>query len=303
MQTVSSHEYHDSRWLAQFLQSMQRRLWLVHGLKLGVTFSVALLLWGFLLALWPLLPLHWIGWWGGIGLATFLIGRGAVHFYSVLSPSQISPGIQEQDLFAPALGLLFLIFCFVPSPQNTLFLYWWGGVLLSLIYFAKKVLLLNRQTQKEEIARQVEMLSSDAKGYLTALELADSLPDLDQNPYYSPDLASARIEEVRESMNQLDPVSLVPKDQLESRKRWLLVFSALFFSLLIIFPHQSIHKIRTLLFPPSHAAFFQKKHETRDIVIGDLSLTYQFPSYTQRANRIITTAMVILRPSKEPLFI
>lgn len=275
--------------LESFLQGTRRRFLFLSTMAALSTAVSVILLWSFLLLLWPYLPRE-TGtlFWAALAVPVGFLARGLWRVMKAYQDEWKSWREQRASIGRTlGLGLLLLAMLFLPSPASKLvYAYWWVGTGLALLYLVWSFIQISRQIQAISMADQVEEWSPTAKGYLTALELARSLNKEDQNQGFSGDLAEARIEQVQRSMKNLSPVQVVPGQRFEERALLLLLVGFLFFGSLISAPAWMTQKLGMLMLPPP-PSFKGIARTEQKIVVADLVLTYRYPAYTKRMPRTI----------------
>lgn len=279
---------YETQWLWQFLQRTRRRFWFINSLEAMAVTCSGILLWGGLLLFWLYRPQD--GWLWALGLAgsVGLCAWFTRHTWRELRTKPVKLSLYVSNLPIVLFALMLMaIWWLSPSSFASLYLYWWLGVLVALVYLVHRLVQIAAGGRTQRIAQNIERWSHQARGYYTALDLSQSLPSLSEQPIFSASLAEARILQVQGAMKLISPVNIVPVRYFRTRAKFLIAVSAIFFSLLLFFPSATTQMMGMLLLPPLTQAKKLHRDMQYDIVVGDISVTYRFPAYTQLPPRTI----------------
>jgi|GEM_PF-2032968 len=173
------------------------------------------------------------------------------------------------------------------SPPIPLRFMWIGGLVLAVLYWLTRVVVAYRTLKDESLSRQLEIWAPKTRGFLTALELGREYPQLQEKPLYSEELSKARVEEVTHAIEQLKPVEFIPVETFNKRAIILFSLSVLFLLSLFLFPGNTSRALYGFFYKPPKKAKALLTNVVSELVVGDLQVTYHFPSYTQLPPRII----------------
>lgn len=287
MYNTKTHELQHTVGLESFLRHTRRRFWFLESVS---TLSVAvsfLILWSILLLLWPYRPTdlyRWMGLLVPIGLLGFVAQQSWELYRNQWKGWQSR---QSQLFWLSGTGMVALMILVVPVPTiHSLYVYWWVGTSMLGGYVLWALFRLWKTTQSINMARQIERWNPHTRGYLTALELSRSLPELPKHQMFSSDLAEARIEQVQRAMQGISPVQVVPLKTFEERAVFMLLFAGIFFLSIFLAPQWTTQTLGMLILPPPLSQKSQTKTD-QSVVVADLVITYRYPAYARLTPRTI----------------
>lgn len=197
-------------------------------------------------------------------------------------------GILEVTIGLVLWGALLAVLHQQSGIGNRLYLVWWAGVAVGVVYLIWSWRRAAIELSRTPIAEQVESWNPQASGFLTALELGRALPGLAQTPLYSERLSEARIDQVASTMRALHPVEIVPFEAFRSRAYTFLGAAMLVFGVMAFFPNQSAKTLGAMFAPAQQVKINPLMQTERNaLVVGDLKVTYRYPDYLNKPPRTI----------------